>query len=456
MLHKVFLGILLGAGLPVAAQQPVPGRVDSNVVKTLFFAGLREKLNENYVKAAESFNKIITLDASNAAVYYELATLNYRQNKLVEAETAIKRAVALDTGNIWYWKLLAELYKRKGDMNGLTEVLNQLIRLDPANDAYYFDHSNALLLAGKTKEALQGYDLIEKKFGSSAALNQARERISLGNRPALDDKALDKLLREEKGDVESLIKMAQALYAQKRFEETLIILKKARVIKPVDFRIDLGIGDVHRSLKRDDEAIKALKLAFSDPEMPEGLQAKIIASLIPDTDGENRRADALELSKIALKLHPDNAEILALQGEILYKQGDLASALPLLENAMKNLDQSYVFREQIVKIQISLGKFQDAIKTGEDALTIYPNQASMYYYVALAQHRQGQDKEALITLKSGLQLDEENGKSLELYGDLLFITGDKNAAMQHWQKAKAAGNDSKKLIQKINEKKYME
>ena len=94
--------------------QPRPGsRPDSIKIKALFFAGLREKMNENYEKANDTFSQILLLDSANAAVYYEIALVNYRQNKLAASETAIIKAVALDAVNPWYQKLLAEINRRK-------------------------------------------------------------------------------------------------------------------------------------------------------------------------------------------------------------------------------------------------------------------------------------------------------------------------------------------------------
>ncbi|MNE60597.1 hypothetical protein D3C80_1557540 [compost metagenome] len=101
-------------------------------------------------------------------------------------------------------------------------------------------------------------------------------------------------------------------------------------------------------------------------------------------------------------------------------------------------------------------QYKDAIKTADAALSIYPNQAILYYFMAWAQHKDHQDVTALTTVKSALQLDPENGIYLELYGDLLFLTGDKSAALMHWKKAKTSGNGSEKLNRKINEGKYLE
>lgn len=340
--------LFFGGFPPVFAQEPVVPLLDSNAIKTLFFAGLRDKLNEDYAKAGESFNKIIVLDPNNAAAYYEVAVINFRQNKPLEAEIAIKKATALDANNIWYWRLLAELYKRKGDMDALVKVFNQMIRLSPDDDSFYFDRANAYLLAGKTDEAMKSYDELEKKFGTSEALTRARQRASM-----------------EKNERQEIMGARAA--------ETVITSEQAMLI----------------------------------------------------------------------------------EGEKLYKQGDLNGALVQFKAVLKITDQLYDAWEHTMAAQVALAMYKDAIKTGEDALSLYPSQAKLYYHMAVALMNDGENDHALSNIKTAMQLDEGNVVLMECYGDILFLKGDKNAAMLQWNKAKAGGNSSGKLKKKIDEKKYI-
>jgi tetratricopeptide (TPR) repeat protein len=130
MKFKAFFLILCSYNMMLFAQEiSPPAARDANVVKELFFAGLKEKLAENYANAGASFTKLLAIDAKNDAAYFELATINYRQNKLLEAETAIKKAIGLNANNSWYLKLQAEIYKRNGNMQALVLVFDQLIQM---------------------------------------------------------------------------------------------------------------------------------------------------------------------------------------------------------------------------------------------------------------------------------------------------------------------------------------
>ncbi|MBC7565960.1 MAG: tetratricopeptide repeat protein [Pedobacter sp.] len=391
----VFLGICFAAStfaqVDGLAQTKPNVRLDSAIVKSLFFAGLQDKLSENYVKAAENFNRILVIDPNNAAVYFELATVNYRQNRMQEAEFAIKKATELETNNIWYWKFLVEMYKRKGDMNALITVFNELIRLDANNDSYYYDRSNAWLLADKPEEAAKGYDELEKKFGPSLELTAARQRMT--GKDEADGKKLSK-------------------------GNALEDLRKAKVLEPDNFELDLAIADAYKAQKNSVEANAALQKAFANPAMTPEQKIKIIMMLFTGTKNVQRMNDAKGLAEIAVKTHPDDAALKAVYAEVLYQQGDLQGSLKEFQGVLKISEQLYKAWEQILNIQIKLNAFKEAIKTADEALALYPNQGILYYYLAMAYKGNGQKAEALTQIKAALQLDVDNSVYKELYEGL--------------------------------------
>jgi len=538
---------------------PVANR-DSNMVKQLFFAGLREKMSENYVVAATNFNKIIGLDPTNHAAYFELANADLRLDKLPEAEEHIKQAIKINTGNLWYWRLLGEIYKRTNKMPELIGVFNQLIRLDPENDAYYFDKANAQFLANQLDAAKKTYDEIQVKFGDSRDLTNARKRFQANGNATESD--IVKLLEGNQADVKNYLYAAGLLLQKGNDQEALKVLTKAQQLEPNNFEINLALADIYRKQKNDQAAFSSLKLAFESSEMPLSEKLKIIAALFPNLNQALVAKNVTELSKLVAEKNPAEAKALALYGDVLYQRNNLKEALAQYQAALKLNEQVYVVWEQVINIQTLLGQYVEAIKVGDEALSIYPNQASLYYYMAYALFKTGKYELAQNHLKTSLQLDVENkslqaqiyalqgdiyinqnnfplaktafekaislepdnylimnnyafylalrndeltkaskyaetaanampnnpsiadtyafilfkqqkydlaktwiekalqnnssknGVYLERYGDILFMKGEKDAALIQWQKAKEAGNGSEVLIKKINEKKY--
>lgn len=114
----------------------------------------------------------------------------------------------------------------------------------------------------------------------------------------------------------------------------------------------------------------------------------------------------------------------------------MPGALAQFKLILQGEEHPYRAWEQALNIQLLLKHYKDAIKTAEAALDIYPNQAILYYFMALALHQDNQNSQALTNLKSALQLDSDNGIYLELYGDVLFVSGEKERALVEWKKQK--------------------
>ena len=533
---------------------------DSNMIKQLFFAGLKEKMSDNYAVASTSFTKIVSLDPNNDAAYYELANANFRLDKLVEAEQNIKQAVKLSPKNKWYLRLQGEVYKRTNKMPELISVFNELIRIEPDNDAYYFDKANAQFILNQPDEAKKTYDQIQAKFGESRELTNAKRRFQQNGNASESD--IVKLLEGNQADVKNYLYAAGLLLQKNNDAEALKVLLKGHQLEPNNFEVNLGLADIYRKQKNDEAAFSSLKLAFSSDEMPAAEKVKIIAALFPKMDQPIVAKNVADLSKSIAEKNPNDAKSLALYGDVLYQQNNLKEALIQYQASLKLNEQVYAVWEQVINIQTLLGHYPDAIKVADEALTLYPNQAGLYYYMAYALFKTGKYENAQSNLKNALQLDVENkslqaqvyalqgdiyinqnnfslakiafekaiaaepdnylimnnyayylalrnddlskaakyaetaanampgnssvtdtyafilfkqqkydlaktwiekalqnnnnksGVYLERYGDILFMKGDKEAALIQWQKAKDAGNGSELLNKKINEKKY--
>lgn len=408
MVNKLFFTvILIGACFSIKAQQAPVTVKDSSAIKELFFAGLKEKLTENYVNANNSFSKILLIDPSNHPAHFEIANIQLRQNKLLDAEVSIKKALALQPNNVWYLKLQTEIYKRSGNMDALVQVFDQLIKLDPEAENYYFDRANALYIAGKVDESQKAYDLLEEKFGVSKASTTAKQRFKKQGE-MVNGNDLQKLISDNPSDVKNYLDLSGTLLEKNQNEEALTVLLKAKNLDADNYEVNLALADVYQALKKPEEAFMSLKVAFSNPEMPLPSKVKILSQMLLRFNKPEVVKNATELGLITLNDHKDDAKVVVLYGDILYQQGNLSGAKEQYLLAIKQSEQLYIAWEKLLGVQTLMGSYAEAVKTGEEALTIYPNQAILYYYRAFALHRNGQNAEASFELKNALQLDPED------------------------------------------------
>jgi len=438
MKKSFFIIWLFGIAVVAQAQQRPTAVKDSNAIKDLFFAGLKEKLNDNYSRANASFSKILIIDPNNDAAHFEMANLSMRQNKLLDAELSIKKAIAVNPNNVWYLKLQTEIYKRNGNMEALVQVLDQLIKLEPETEAYYFDRANALFIAGKMEESLKAYETLEQKFGVSKASSSAKQRLKLKNETTANSD-LQKLIVENPDDVKNYLHLSGVLLEKNKPEEALGLLLKAKKIKPDDFEVDLAMADIYYALKQPENAETALKSAFGNAEMPLANKVEMISSMLLKFNNKDMVRNATELGGVLLRDYPDDPKIKILYGDIMYQQGNLSGAKNQYEAAVKLSEQFYIAWEKVLGVLTLMGNYEEAIKTGEEALTIYPNQAILYYYRAFALHRNGQNAEAGLELKSALQLESDDhglkAMILALQAEVLIDQGKLKEADQAFDRA---------------------
>jgi tetratricopeptide (TPR) repeat protein len=191
-------------------------------------------------------------------------------------------------------------------MPELIEVFNQLIRLDPENDAYYFDKANAQFLGNQLDAAKKTYDEIQAKFGESRDLVNARKRLqSNGNATESD---IVKLLEGNQADVKNYLYAAGLLLQKGNDPEALKVLTKAQQLEPNNFEVNLALADIYRKQKNDEAAFSSLKLAFESNEMPLTEKVKIIAALFPKLSLPVVAKHVTELSKLVAEKNPADAK----------------------------------------------------------------------------------------------------------------------------------------------------
>ncbi len=550
---------------PVIVVGKVLSQRDSLQVREIYFGGLHEKLMENYPQAAISFNKVLEMDPENDAAMYELANMSFAQNKQTEAERLIRNAVTVNPENEWYWSFLAEIYKKTNNISEMVLVLDELIRLAPDKEEYYYDRANAFMILKKTDQAVAAYDEIEAKFGSSEDLSSAKQRILMQQgKSEKVEQELEKQIKDRPEDVRNYLYLSEVYTKSGDRDKAIEVLNKAKALEPANALIRLALADNYKAQKKFDDSFIELKVAFADPNLNVDEKVRIVLSFFPMFSDFKARAYANELASIMTKTHSDEAKAFAVYGDVLFQEKKYIEARDSYKKALKLNDQIYQIWEQLLRIEISQGDFQQAIVDGEEGLTVFPNQAELYLYTGIAYSQTRKHDKAVSYLKNAADLETEdeeirtqifstlgdsynalkkfkesdqsydkaleinpdnsyvlnnyayylslrgenldkaekmskrsvqlnpnnassedtyawilfklkrypeakawieralrndttnNSTQVEHYGDILYLLGEKDLALQQWLKAKELGTGSENLNKKINEKKYVE
>ena len=415
----------------------VAGRVltssDSVLVKEWFFEGLKAKSVQNFELAGDYFKRVIDTDPANDAALYELANLNLAQNRDSEAEQYARGAVIVNPANKWYWLLLAEVYKRTENAAQLNYVFDELIKIEPDEEDYYFDKANALLLQDKVNEAATVYRAIKEKFGASDDLTAQMQRVYLKQGKSGEMIAeLEDQLKDNPDDIRSYLILSELYSADKNKDKALSLLQKAKKLDPSNPYIRLTLADMYGASGKQKEAFDELQAAFESPGLNIDQKVRIILSYFPQFDNSQAREKAEELSAVLIKVHPADPKAHAVYGDVLFQGNKLKDARQAYKQALQLNNQVYLIWEQLIRLEVGLALYSDAIAGGEEALTLFPAQAPLYLYTGIAFSQQRNHEKAIDYLNRAAELETEDKGILALiYSGL----GDSYNAVKNYSKS---------------------
>lgn len=386
-MNKLLLFFLLsGAAVGKAQQLPL-----SNSIKTLFFGGLKAKLADNLDSAADKFRAITALDSINHAAHYELAGIAMRQNRLPQACAHIQRAVGLAPANVWYLRMQVDVCKQSANLACVLQTLDKIITLLPNDQQAYLDKANALLMGGKEEEARVLLAMVANQFGQSRALAAAQRHFTAKTGAGVN--------------ISSWLSQSDQLFQAQKFAEALDLLNKAKQAAPDNFEVDLAMADVLSASNRHQEAMVMLKQALDHRDMPLPAKMQLVGAML----GKSNMLDkATELADALAANYPSDAKTQMLFGDALYKQGKLGQARIQFELAVKLADDFYAGYEKLLGAQTQLADYPAAVKTADMALSLFPNQAILYYYRAFALHRLNRNAEAGLEIINALDLNSDD------------------------------------------------
>ena len=455
MIKRLTFLLSIICGLSFAQQKKsavfVVGRAlteeDSALVREKFFNGLRAKTIDRVGESELYFKEVIQIDPQNDAALYELASIYHEQEEEAFAEKYARDAVTVKSTNKWYWLLLADIYKKNRNYEQLSLVFTDLIHLDPNNPDYYFDKANTLVLLNKSKEAETVYNEVEKRFGISNELINGRQRV-LQQTGHIDKAAaeVEKLIRSNPTDIRNYLTLSEVYEKAGNTPKAVDLLEKAKQVNSSNAFLNLTLADLYNKQGKTDAAFMELKTAFRNPSLQAEPKVGILLSLFPKLNQSEFQSQTLELGKVLTEAHPGEARAFAVYADLLYRSNKLEEAELSLRKSVELNNQVYSVWEELLRIELARSDYKAAIKDGEEALTLFPNQAPLYYLTALGYQQTGRNDKAVSYLKNATQLQIEDKEFLsQVYaslGDGYNALGQYKESDEAYEKALAASSEN--------------
>lgn len=426
---------------PSKAQPGKPlSQTDSLMMKQLFFSALHEKTMDNTTQAADLFNRVLQVDANNSASMFELANIKKQQKNEADAMQLLERATAISPNNEWYWVALADSYEKTNNLTKLELVFDQLIRINPDKSDYYFDKANAYYLQKRYDEAIAVYSKLQSITGLTDDLVAQRQKVYLKqNKADLAAAEIEQLIKNNPDQIKYYLLLAEIYNSNNQKDKALKALLDAEKLDASNGLVHLALADIYRDRKDNDACFNELKLAFAIPDLSIDQKIRIVLGYLPKFPDPNAKASALELSRILTTAHPQNAKAFAIYGDMLMQDAKYKEAKPIYRKAIELDANMYTVYEQLVRLDLGDNDVDAALKDGQTALGLYPNQAWMNYLVGVAYLQKKNYQKAISYIKNATSLELQDkdllSQSFSALGDCYHSVNDNAKSDEAYDKA---------------------
>ena len=376
---------------------------DKNEFEYTFIEGLKQKMIGNQQAAIALFSKCLTINPNSSSAMFELAKIHSGNGDMTSSSLLLEKAIQIEPENKWYKVLLAQIYEQGKQFKLAADLYQQLYQLNPDNLEYLYMNAALLSSAKDYDRAIEVYNTLEKKVGINDQIAVEKEQIYQAagkKKEALAE--LQKLIDFNPLEPRYYGLMADYYLSEKDEVNALKYYMKILEIDPNNGFVLFSLTSFYREKEDKEKAWEYARKAFQNKtaEVDTKIQFYLMITAGPDkpffTDDQ-----ISELVDILVKTNPDDFRVYTVYAEYLISKGKLVEAREQLRKVLETQKDNYMIWERMILISNDLLDFKSIYTDSEKALTLFPNQVTLYGLKAVACLQLEKYDEALAILKEG-------------------------------------------------------
>ncbi|HEX9651662.1 MAG TPA: tetratricopeptide repeat protein [Cyclobacteriaceae bacterium] len=450
-IQNFFIPILVIISLESSlAQRNEPGEDQNKEWRTEYFFTEGEKfyLLEDYAKSLESFQKAYDLSPNNPAVNYKLAQISAKAEDNSKALFYINKSITGSPENKYYYLLASELHTRNGDFDSASETYKKMIESIPGTDEYLFELAAIYLYDRKLDLALKTYNQIESKLGVSEESSFQKQKIYLDqNKTDLAIAEMEKLIRTFPDEPSYHARLGEMLLSSNKTEEAIALLKTVINDYPHYSRARLMLSDAYEKNGELELSRQNLMIAFEDPALDSNLKLQILNTYRAGDRGN--RDFVIELTETIARAHPENPTIKVVLGDINLEYDNKEVALSYYLEAVEIDPSVFNVWDNILKLEYGLNRIESVIKHSEEAMELFPNQYSPYFFNGVANIRSKNFDEGIYAVNETKKRTSDPGIITQcnlLLGDAYFELKEYQKSDQFFETVIASDPDNNSAL----------
>ncbi len=403
--------------------------------ETTLIAAEKEMILENYAKAYDLYQEALELNPVSPTIHFKIAEVLSKNGESQKAIDYISKAIELDSENKFFHLLAAEIYKSVSSYERAIEEYNYLVEHFPGNTTYLFDMALLYQFQGKNDKALAAYERAEEIYGINEFVLREKQKIYLKEK---NYDALiadwDTLIATYPDNKDYVIEICEFLLARNRVEDAKQRLENLLQEDPNNMKAELLLSQISLRSGDLDKAVRLASNTLADSSFNYKAKFQLLNALVTLAIDSGRVEEVKELSISLADSYPEEYEVQAFVGDLLFKMGDEKGTVKYYLAAL-DLDQSnFSVWQNILNIEMRMADYSAVLRHAESALEYFPNQAILYFFSGTANQLLGNYRQAVNVLEAGNKYALENNLKALFQGQL----GDSYHSLENYEKSDEA------------------
>lgn len=471
---------------------------DDNFTYRMTLAGLYRNLGM-YGEASDSYEELVKRYPDKSELNYYLADALTQEGEIgaaIDAYNVLESTMGMnETLSLQKFKL----YQTLKQPDKAFEEIEKLANKYPMNARYRLLMGDLHLENEETEKALACYQKAHEIDPDDPRyiVSMANYYDQTGDKEAAEQEIRDALVNE-KLDVETKVGILSR-YVQ-RLQQTQQGIENANSLfqtlldqHPEDTELKLMYGSLLMAQQKEEEAKfqfqlvtemepsnegawqQLLNISLKEEDIPEVIRiCTRCKELFPEAPEyyfylgigyymQEKYQESLDTYYAGLKIIPEGNGVV--KSNFYGQIGDLYYQMEKMDEAYKAYDEALKYNENNAPVLNNYSYFltldkkdlKKAERMAAQCIKLEPDNATYLDTYAWVFFVQGNYTLAKIYIENALSKDKTNSAELvDHYGDILYMSGEKDKALEQWKKAKEMGKDTDVLKQKIAKGIYIE
>ena len=401
---------------------------------SLYLDGVKLSLTNDREKAIQQFEILLSEFPENAPGKFELSKLYAASNNFPRGIELMNQAIKIDPANIWYKILLCDLYEASGDPKKLIELLEIVIKKEPLKQEFYERLVNAYLSDNKPEEAVKTLDLMAKEFGNTEELGLKKYNIYLqaGNTKEAAEE-LESVISKNPEKAQNYYLLAEMFYKENKTDKATEVLSRLEKVLPNDEYVCFTLAEYYRKANKQDLFIEAFERGIQNKFVSADTKVQYLLAFYPVNDiNETNKDNITRLTNSLAQMYPENNKVLLLNADISYFFKDFVQADKDYQKLILADSSMYYPWERLLVCKSQLNDSIGLADAAQRAADLFPYQPFPLFFQGLEKLQKKEYAEAIKILENGEKLlTDESIEAIQFYSSL----GDAWNALQNHEKS---------------------